>query len=187
MQALTNDDLDDERAGLVNTETCSIADLADRYGEGIRRTALRLTRSEVAAQDITQEVFLRVICNGGFDPSRGSLDRWLQMLTRNTAIDWIRREAAHQQRVARVGNMHSATAAVVEETVTARAQAADIRAAVAQLPTRELEVVSLAYFDGLSYRQIADKLGLPECTVKSRIRRALTRLAYTVARDLGDR
>ena len=71
MQALTNDDLDDERAGLVNTETCSIADLADRYGEGIRRTALRLTRSEVAAQDITQEVFLRVICNGGFDPSRG--------------------------------------------------------------------------------------------------------------------
>lgn len=187
MQAPTNGDLDNDRSGLVSTEMCSLAELADRYGDGIRRTALRLTRSQVAAQDITQEVFLRVICNGGFDPRRGSLDRWLQMVTRNTAIDWIRREAAHQQRVTRVGAMHSATVVVVEETVTARAQAADIRAAVAQLPSREREAISLAYFDGLTYRQIANRLGLPEGTVKSRIRRALTRLAYTVARDLGDR
>lgn len=187
MQALINHNLDNDRAGVINAEMCSLAELAHRYGEEIRRTALRLTRSDVAAQDITQEVFLRVICNGGFDPRRGSLDRWLQMVTRNTAIDWIRREAAHQQRVTRVGAMHSAAVLVVEDTVTAREQAADVRAAVAQLPPRELEVVSLAYFGGLTYRQIADRLGLPEGTVKSRIRRALTRLAYAVARDLGDR
>jgi RNA polymerase sigma factor (sigma-70 family) len=187
MQALTNDDPDTERADVINAEICSLAELANRYGEAIRQTAFRLTRSEVAAQDITQEVFLRVICTGGYDPRRGTVDGWLQVVTRNTAIDWIRREAAHQQRVTRVGSMHSASVIVVEDTVTARAQADHIRAAVAQLPPRELEAISLAYFDGLTSRQIADRLGLPESTVKSRIRRALTRLACTVARDLGDR
>jgi RNA polymerase sigma factor (sigma-70 family) len=190
MQALINDDLDTDRScrgDLMNAEMCSAAELVDLYGEAVRRTALRLTRSEVAAQDITQEVFLRVILNGGYDPRRGSLDRWLQIVTRNTAIDWIRREAAYQHRVVRVGARHSSTVVLVEEAVAARAQAADVRAAVALLPAREFEVVSLAFFDGLTYRQIADRLGLPEGTVKSRIRRALTRLAYTVARDLGDR
>ncbi len=189
MQAMTNDELDGEeavQADFINAQMCSPAELARRYGEGIRRTALRLTRSEIAAQDITQEVLLRVIRNGGFDSSRGSLNRWLQIVTRNTAIDWIRHEAAYQQRVSQVGAMHCATVVVVEEAVTAKAQAADIRAAVAQLPIREREVVALAYFDGLTYRQIADQLGLPEGTVKSRIRRALTRLAHLVARDLGD-
>jgi RNA polymerase sigma factor (sigma-70 family) len=183
MHATTDQGLDGAEVGrvdLINAEMCSPAELADRYGEGIRRTALRLTRSEIAAEDITQEVFLRVICNGGFDASRGSLDRWLQIVTRNTAIDWIRREAAYQQRVTRVGAMHSATVVVVEEVVTARLQAAAVRSAVAQLPVREREVVSLAYFGGLTYRQIADRLGLPEGTVKSRIRRALTRLACVV-------
>ena len=190
MQVRTNNELDSEATGptdLVNAEMCSPAALAHRYGEEIRRTALRLTRSEIAAQDVTQEVFLRVIRNGGFDSSRGPLDQWLQIVTRNTAIDWIRHEAAHRQRLTRVGAMHSATVVVVEEAVAARAQAADLRAAVALLPSREREVVSLAYFDGLTYRQIAGRLGLPEGTVKSRIRRALTRLAHVVARDPGDR
>jgi RNA polymerase sigma factor (sigma-70 family) len=186
MQALTYQHVDNAGSSL-GTELWSLATLADRYGEEIRQTALRLTRSEVAAQDITQEVFLRIARTGGFDPCRGSIDGWLQMVTRNTAIDWIRREAAHQRRVIRVGAMHSATVVVVEDTVTARAQAADVRDAVARLPPPELEVISLAYFDGLTYRQIALRLDLPEGTVKSRIRRALTRLACTVARDLGDR
>ena len=190
MLVLTIDELDGEeavRAAFISAPMCSHAELAHRYGDGIRRTALRLTRSETAAQDITQEVFLRVIRNGGFDASRGSLDRWLQIVTRNTAIDWIRHEAAYQQRVSHVGAMHSATVVVVvEEAVAARAEAADLRVAVTQLPPREREVVSLAYFDGLTYHQIADRLGLPEGTVKSRIRRALTRLAHLVARDFGD-
>lgn len=175
-----------KREDLVDAKTRFLAELVHRHGDEIRRTALRLTRSEIASEDITQEVFLRVICKGGFDSSRGSLDRWLQIVTHNTAVDWIRREAAHQQRLTRVGAIHHATAVVVEEAVAARVQASDVRYAVTQLPTREREVVSLAYFDGLTYRQIADRLGLPEGTVKTRIRRALTRLACLVARDVRD-
>jgi len=142
-----------------------------------------MTRSESAAQDITQEVFVRVMRRGGFDPSRGSLERWLQIVTRNTAIDWIRREAAYERRVTRVGAIHNATTIDVQETVVARVQAARVRAAVSQLPEGEREVVSLAYFAELTYRQVADRTGLAEGTVKSRIRRALTRMANIVGAD----
>jgi RNA polymerase sigma factor (sigma-70 family) len=107
---------------------------------------------------------------------------------RVTHDDTHPRSVSHGCAAARTwGALHSATVVVVEEAVTARVQAASVRSAVAKLPARERAVVSLAYFDGLTYRQIADRLGLPEGTVKSRIRRALTRLAYVVVRDCGDR
>jgi len=156
----------------------SPAELARRYGQDMYRVALRVTRSDSAAQDVVQEVLLRVMVCGGFDASRGPLHRWLQMLSQSTAIDWIRREAAHKQRVMRVGSIHFATPVAVEEAVTARGDAAHVRAAVAQLPECERIAVSLAYFDGLSYRPVAHQLGIAEGTVKSQIRRAITRLSH---------
>lgn len=172
-----------ERGAATGTHLPSSGELARRYGEEIRRVALRVTQSETAAQDVMQEVFVRIILTGGFDASRGSLERWLQIVTQNTAIDWIRRETAHQQRSIRVGAIHSATTIVVEEAVTARGEAAHVRAAVAQLPECERVVVSLAFFGGLSYRQVARQLGLAEGTVKSQIRRALTRLSHIIGPD----
>ena len=130
-----------------------------------------------------QEVFVRIMLSGGFDANRGSLERWLNAVTHNTAIDWIRREAAQQQRIIRVGAIYSATTVAVEEVASARGEAASVRAAVAQLPDGERAAVSLAYFDGLSYRQVARTLGLAEGTVKSQIRRALTRLAHIIGTD----
>ena len=171
---------------LAEADMCSPAELLRRHGAGIRRIALRVSRSEAAAQDITQEVLVRVMRCGGFDSSRGSLERWLQIVTKRTAIDWVRRESSHQARVIRVGAVYSASAVVVEEAVEARVRAANVRAAVAQLPDCERELVSLAYFDGLTYRQISDRLGLAEGTVKSRIRRALTRLAHVIQRDFEE-
>lgn len=166
-----------------DTHRATLSELACRHGDEIRRVALRLTRSESAAQDIMQEVLVRVMSRGGFDSSRASLDGWLRIVTRSTAIDWIRREAAHQQRIARVGSLHSATTTDVEETVTARVEAVRLRVAVSELPECEREAVSLAYFEGLSYRQVADQLGVAEGTIKSRIRRALSRLAHNIGRE----
>jgi RNA polymerase sigma factor (sigma-70 family) len=159
------------------------SELARCYGERIHRVARRITRSEAAAQDVMQEVFVRVIASGGFDADRGSLEQWLHTVTRNTAVDWIRREAAHQRRVTRVGAVRQATPVGVEDAVDARAEAVSVRAAVAQLPDGERAAVSLAYFDELSYRQVAHRLGLAEGTVKSQIRRALNRLAHIIGTD----
>ena len=164
----------------IDSRLPSPAELARRYGGEIHRVAFRVTRSDAAAQDIMQDVFVRIMLSGGFDASRGSVGRWLQIVTQNTAIDWIRREAAHQQRVGRVGALHSASSPVVEESVMAQLQAAQVRAAVVQLPDDERQVVVLAFYAGLSYRQVAERLELAEGTVKSRIRRALTRLAHHI-------
>ncbi len=161
----------------------SPTELASVFGEGIRRTAYRVTGSEGAALEVMQEVFVRVLSRPGFDSSRGTFEGWLQVVTRSTAIDWVRRETAHQRRVARVGALHNATIPVVEEAVIARVQADGVRAAVAQLPDDERQIVLLAYYGGLTYRQVAHELGLAEGTVKSRIRRALTRLAHLVGSD----
>ena len=155
-------------------------ELAYFLGDEIRRIALRITRSDSAAHDVTQEVFVRVLTRGGYDPSKGTPEVWVHMVAHNTAIDWLRRETAHRRRLAQTGAIHSATFPVVEETVTARLEANHLRVAVAQLPDVERAVVELAYFGGLSYRQVAQQLGLAEGTVKSRIRRALTRLAHLV-------
>lgn len=170
----------DERTASALMAPADFNELVTTYAPRLLRVARLVTGSDNAAQDVTQEVFLRVWKNGGYDATRGSLDAWLQTMTRNIAIDWLRCESAHRRRLTLVGSIHTATAAVVDETVVARSQAACVRAAVARLPAIEREVLSLAYFGGLSYRQVAEQLGLADGTVKSRIRRALTRLANTI-------
>ena len=158
-------------------------ELAYQLCDEIRRIALRVTHSETAAHDVTQEVFVRVLTRGGYDPGKGTLEGWLRIVAHGTAIDWVRRETAHQRRLLHNGAVHAATMTVVEDAVAARMQAVHLRAAIAQLPDAERTVVELAYFNGLSYRQVAHQLELAEGTVKSRIRRALARLAYLVGPD----
>jgi len=180
MQAVT-DHVTGHQGSLVVQACPSLTELADCYGEMVRRVAFCVTRSDAAAQDITQDVFVRVMRCGGFDSTRGSLEQWLVVVARHTAIDWIRRESAHDSRVARFEGVHSVESTVaVEDTAIIRVQADQIRTAVAQLPATEREVVSLAYFGGLTYRQVATRLGIAEGTVKSRIRSALTRLSHTI-------
>ncbi|MCU1361007.1 MAG: putative sigma factor [Ilumatobacteraceae bacterium] len=157
----------------------SLGEQAQLRADVISRIAFRITRSRSASQDVTQEVMLRVCRCGGFDASRGTFDAWVQMLTQSAAIDWIRREAAHERRQGRVGAIHVSTMPAVEDEVGARWRAAGIRTAVESLPEDERVVVSMAYFDDLTYREVAQRLGLPEGTVKTRIRRALSRLATT--------
>lgn len=158
-----------------------LAEKVSLHVDAVRRTAFRITRSHGAAQEISQDVMLRVCRLGGFDPARGSFDGWLQTVTHFTTIDWIRRESAEQRRTERVGAMHIASNAMVEDVVADRARATNLHVAVALLPDDEREVISMAYFDELTYRQVAERLGLPEGTVKSRMRRALTRLAHTAS------
>jgi RNA polymerase sigma-70 factor (ECF subfamily) len=151
--------------------------LISRYGDAVRRTAYGVTRSAGAAEDVAQEVFLRAWSRGGFDADRGSLQGWLQMMTRHTAIDWVRSEAARRRRTEQAGAMDATTMPAPDDDSDSAAVAAKVRVAVSQLPAPERDAVTLAYFGGLTYREVAARLGVPEGTVKSQIRRALTRLS----------
>jgi RNA polymerase sigma-70 factor (ECF subfamily) len=159
--------------------------LMGRYGDAVLRAAYRVTRSDGTAQDVAQEVFLRAWSRGGFDPARGTVHGWLQVMTRHTAVDFVRREAAQKRRTLEVGAVHTATSTLVEDDVVDGSRAAEVRRAVAALPAAERDAVTLAYFGGLSYREVAQRLGIAEGTAKSQIRRALTRLSSALAPKLA--
>ena len=125
-------------------------------------------------------MFLRAWSRCGYDASRGSLQGWLQMMTKHTAIDWVRRETAHKRRSEHVGATQAVADPPIEDEIDAVSTAARVRAAVAVLPQAERVAITLAFFGGLSYRQVAERLGVPEGTIKSQIRRGLLRLGSTL-------
>ena len=151
-----------------------------RFRPFVYNLAKRLSRDRDAAEDITQEVVLALwLQPSRFDPTRGSMRAWLGTVTHHTAVAWIRRQVANRRRE----NNQPAPDAIddVEDTVLSRLAAARARIAMAALPARQREAVELAYGDGLTYREVARRTGVPEGTAKSRLRRALGTMAVAIA------
>jgi len=154
----------------------------DRYGSLVYGLARRVTSSTAAAEEITQEVFVQFWEDADrFDATKGSLRAFLGAITHRRSVDWVRSEARRREREART-SQDAATgtvATVVDITTELGAQdtAARVRAAVDTLPLEQREAVVLAYFGGLTFREVAASLGLPEGTAKSRLRLALGKLS----------
>ena len=158
----------------------------DRYGSLVYGLARRVTSSTAAAEEITQEVFVQFWEHADrFDGTKGSLRAFLGAITHRRSVDWVRSEARRREREART-SQDAATgtvATVVDITTELGAQdtAARVRAAVETLPLEQREAVVLAYFGGLTFREVAARLGLPEGTAKSRLRLALGKLSAVLA------
>ena len=158
----------------------------DRYGSLMYGLARRVTSSTAAAEEITQEVFVQLWEHADrFDATKGSLRAFLGAITHRRSVDWVRSEARRREREART-SQDAATgtvATVVDITTELGAQdtAARVRAAVETLPLEQREAVVLAYFGGLTFREVAARLGLPEGTAKSRLRLALGKLSAVLS------
>jgi RNA polymerase sigma-70 factor (ECF subfamily) len=158
----------------------------DRYGSLVYGLARRVTSSTAAAEEITQEVFVQFWEHADrFDAAKGSLRAFLGAITHRRSVDWVRSEARRREREART-SQDAATgtvATVVDITTELGAQdtAARVRAAVETLPLEQREAVVLAYFGGLTFREVAASLGLPEGTAKSRLRLALGKLSAVLS------
>jgi RNA polymerase sigma-70 factor (ECF subfamily) len=144
--------------------------------------ARRLVGDAARADDVSQEVFLRLWERPArFDPRRGSLRAFLLALTHGRSLDALRSDSSRRTREER----HAATAEVatrpVEAHVVAQSVADAVRRALDTVPDAERRAVELAYFGGHSYRTVAEMLGEPEGTVKSRIRAGLGRLRSALA------
>jgi RNA polymerase sigma factor (sigma-70 family) len=127
-------------------------------------------------RDITQEVFVRVWEDPqAFDPGRGTWRGWLGTMTHRRAVDWVRRGEVRRRRTADAAP--PVKAPDPEETAVAGSVAKSVQAAVDDLPAAQREAIRLAYFDGQTYRQVAETLGIPEGTAKSRLWLGLRRLA----------
>jgi RNA polymerase sigma-70 factor (ECF subfamily) len=173
----------------------ALATLYERHSGAIYARALRLTRDHSAAEEVLQETFLALWDRAElFDPSRGSLAGWLLTIARNRSVDRVRAAsrrapAAPFSSLLRDGLDDAASLDWLLESseplggsraepgpeaqvVTAETRAT-VREAVAALDSRERHSILLAYRDGLSQSEIADRLGWPLGTVKTRTRRAL--------------
>ncbi|MEX5632473.1 RNA polymerase sigma factor [Parafrankia sp. FMc2] len=169
---------------LVAGDPTALAVVHERYSRYLLAVATRVTRDADAARDVLQEVLVAFWQHPlRFDPERGELRTWLAVLAHRRAVDWVRRETARRPNdlVARQLTEHLDEPAA-DRDFLAREDADAVRAAVAALPAKLREVVELAYFTELTYREVATRLAIPEGTAKSRMRAALSALALTLTR-----
>jgi RNA polymerase sigma-70 factor (ECF subfamily) len=157
----------------------ALGTLYDLYAGLVYGLARRVTRDEHLARDITQEVFAYLWqLPGRVDLSRGSLRSYLAVVTHRRAVDEVRR---NERRVRAEASLAVAAAEDGPETGVLEAAAKAwnterLAAGLATLPADQRTAVQLAYYDGLTYKQVAKALDIPEGTAKSRLRLAMTRL-----------
>ncbi len=155
-------------------------DVYARCGGRCFAIALRLLPNHADAEEVLQETFLEVWRRAReFNPERGGLEAWVTTIVRTRAIDRLRAQgtaARLVQGAARQEPQVSAAPAAPDEAASQREARVRVVAALAQLPPEQREVVALAYFEGLSQREIAERTGDPLGTVKTRARLALEKL-----------
>jgi len=171
--------LDDrELAHLICDQSSgALAEIYRRHSGPVYGLAQRLVRDQSLAEDVTQEVFTRFWNRpGAYDPDRGSIRSFLLAHAHGRSIDLIRAEGARRTREDREARLAPTTRLSLEEEVMDMARAEIMRDALATLSGQERTPIELAYFGGYTYREVAEILGEPEGTVKSRIRVGLKRL-----------
>ena len=171
---------------LTAGDDVALAEAFDRFGRAVYGAALRVVGDGPSAQDVVQDVFVELWSHPDrYDPAAGSLRTYLIVLARHRAVDLVRSEL---RRIARQERHHRLTPRQHPEApgdqVLAAAMAAAIRDAVRTLPDGQRRVVELAYFEGLTCREVALAAGIPEGTAKSRLRLALAKLETMLDRQL---
>jgi RNA polymerase sigma-70 factor (ECF subfamily) len=159
--------------GLKTGDQGAMAQLYDRYSSVVYSVALRVLGDTGAAEDILQEVFLQLWRNPhAFDAARGSLASWLAVVTRNRAIDSLRKRRPET-------DIEDVVLSVAPDLVgeADRARAAEkVRGVMGTMPPAQRGALEMAYWEGLSHTEIAEKTGEPLGTIKTRIRVGLIAL-----------
>lgn len=155
----------------------ALAEAYRRHAGAVFGLARRVLNVTALAEEVTQEVFLRLWNRPeAFDPDRGSLRSFLLAQTHGRAVDMLRSESSRRRREERDTRMAAEAGYDLEYEVEDLVVGEQVRAALGALSDHERSAIELAYFGGHSYREVADILGQPEGTVKSRIRSGLQRL-----------
>ncbi len=163
---------------LQQRDAQALAELYDRYGRLAYALILRIVRDRSVAEDLVQETFLRVWNRvHGFDAERGAVGPWLLAVARNQAIDYLRSSGGRMRSWFESEHTeHPALYSDMERDILAAESARWIKAAMAKLSAPQREVIELAYFEGLSQTEMAERMGQPLGTVKTWVRTALRKL-----------
>ena len=155
----------------------ALAEAYRRHAGAVFALARRVLADLTAAEEVVQEVFLRLWTQPDrFDPDRGSLRSYLLAQTHGRAVDLLRSDTSRRRREEREARQTAEAGYDLEHEVWDLAVADQVKQVVAVLPVAERRAIELAYFGGHTYREVATLLGEPEGTVKSRIRAGLKRM-----------
>ena len=183
---MTGVDLDALLAGVADGDRDAFSQFYDHMADLVFGIARRVVVDPDLAAEITQEVFLEVWRKaGGFAPERGSARTWVAVMAKRRAIDVVRSTQSARDR-----DEAQVTATVqlgdpVGETVADHDDRARVSAALDLLTEVQRQALDLAFFGGLSHREVAERLDVPLGTVKTRIRDGLTRLATAMGDGNG--
>jgi RNA polymerase sigma-70 factor (ECF subfamily) len=156
-------------------DEAALGELYDRFGRPAYGLALRILRDEKLAEDAVQEAFLGVWRTAArFVPERARAATWILTLVHRRAVDLVRREEHRRAEPLEVAP--EPVGGSTEESAWLRLEGERVRAALRQLPDQQRETIELAYYGGFTQSELADRLGQPLGTIKSRMFAGLTRL-----------
>ncbi|HEY0004781.1 MAG TPA: sigma-70 family RNA polymerase sigma factor [Pyrinomonadaceae bacterium] len=165
----------------------ALARLYDRYRLILFGLILRILNSRTEAEDVLQEVFLQVWQRARqFDETRGRPFTWLVTLARSRAIDRLRALGSRERtatEAAREGEASEMVSDAVDDAIRSE-RGQQVRSALSELPEEQQRTLTLAYFEGLTQTEIAERLGTPLGTVKTRMRSGMMRLRELLAEEL---
>lgn len=157
----------------------AMSELYDRYAKVVYAVALRVLQDAAAAEDVLQDVFLQLWRNpDAFDASRGSLAAWLSVISRHRSIDRLRKRRPETD----IEDCVIASGPDLRDETERTLVIEKVRVVMAEMNPDQRKVLELAFFQGLTHTEIAEKIGEPLGTVKTRIRSGLQQLRAKFAR-----
>jgi RNA polymerase sigma-70 factor, ECF subfamily len=164
---------------IMQRDETALATLYDRYAVILSSVLNRILRDTQATEEILQDIFFQLWSSPSrFDASRGSLPGWLVVIARNRAISRLRRHNP-----AAGDELHEATVIPTfnfENAVSQKQLLGRVKSALENLPKEQRAAIELAYFEGLTHSEIAQRTGDPLGTVKTRLRSAVETLKRTL-------
>jgi RNA polymerase sigma factor (sigma-70 family) len=166
---------------VARSDEAALAELYDRFGRVAYGVALRILRDEKLAEDAVQEGFLATWRSADrFMPERGKASTWVLTLVHRRAVDLVRREDRRRAE-ALTEDVEPAPSGSAEDDAWLRFERERVQAALRQLPDQQREALELAYYGGFSQSELAERLGQPVGTIKSRMFTGLARLRELLA------
>ncbi len=166
-------------SALCAGEAIALGQLYDRHAGLVYGVGLNMLGNAQEAEDLTQDIFIKLVENQKYDPARGSLRTFLMMLTRSRAMDRLRSRQTARRSQRKLQISHAASAEDIDfatQSIIADEQSETVKAALAQLSDEQQQALRLAYYEGFTQSDIASRLDIPLGTIKARTRRGLLKL-----------